>query len=292
MREEENAMVEFGIVGGSGLYGMEGLESLEEVRVQTPFGDPSDSIRVGTLAGKRVAFLARHGRHHAYLPTEIPHKANIWALKSLGVKWVVSASSVGSLKEAYPPGHFVFPDQFFDRTKRASSDSTFFGEGIVAHVSFGDPVCGVLRGRVFDAAAHEGAHAHNGGTYVNMEGPAFSTRAESNFHRSMGWDVVGMTNLTEAKLAREAEIAYATMAMITDYDCWHKEEVSVEVVIRQLQANAALATRILARTIRDWPAGLSSKAHTALSGAVFTPEDRWPVERVTALKPILARVSA
>jgi 5'-methylthioadenosine phosphorylase len=284
--------VEFAIVGGSGLYEMPGLLALEERTVETPFGATSDAIRLGTLHGTRVAFLARHGRTHSLVPSEIPHQANLWALKSLGVKWLMSASAVGSLNAAYPPGSVVFPDQFVDRTKRSPLDTTFFGQGIVAHVSFGDPVCKTLRTRMFQAACAEGAQATNGGTYVNMEGPAFSTRAESNFHRAMGWDLIGMTNLAEAKLAREAEIAYASMSMVTDYDCWHDEEVSVEVVIRQLHTNAALAARTLARVIQTWDANAQSKAHTALTGAVFTPKERWPADRAKALAPILARLQA
>jgi 5'-methylthioadenosine phosphorylase len=283
-------MAEFAIIGGSGLYAMDGLEHLSERSIETPFGPPSDSFRLGTLAGREVVFLARHGRNHTLMPFEIPHLANLWALKSLGVKWIMSASAVGSLKEVYPPGHIVFPDQFFDRTKRPSIESTFFGDGIVAHVSFGDPVCEVLRAQLFDAAVAEGAHATNGGTYVNMEGPAFSTRAESSFHRAMNFDVVGMTNLAEAKLAREAEMAYATMALITDYDCWHKEEVSVELVIRQLHENAAMASRILSRVLRTWNDERVSSSHTALSGAVFTPAAAWPERRAKMLVPILARL--
>lgn len=288
-------MIEFAVVGGSGLYALPGLELLEERVVSTPFGATSDALRLGTLAGRRIAFLARHGRTHALLPSEIPHRANIWALKSLGVKWLMSASAVGSLKEAFPPGHIVFPDQFFDRTKRPSSDSTFFGEGIVAHVAFGDPTCAVLRTSMYDACIAEGANAINGGTYVNMEGPAFSTRAESNFHRAMGWDVIGMTNLAEAKLAREAEIAYASMSMVTDYDCWHEEpghHVSVDLVIKQLHSNAALAARTIARVIRTWEEGRTSEAHTALTGAVFTAKEHWPAARREALAPILARISS
>jgi 5'-methylthioadenosine phosphorylase len=285
-------MAEFAIIGGSGLYAMDGLDHLSELTVETPFGKPSDSFRLGTLAGRTVVFLARHGRNHSLMPFEIPHRANLWALKSLGVKWVMSASAVGSLKEAYPPGHIVFPDQFFDRTKRPASDSTFFGEGIVAHVSFGDPVCAVLRSQLFDAAVMEGAHATPGGTYVNMEGPAFSTRAESAFHRAMNFDVVGMTNLAEAKLAREAEMAYATMALVTDYDCWHKEEVSVDLVIKQLHENAAMASRILSRVLRTWKDDRVSLSHTALSGAVFTPAAAWPEARAKMLAPILSRLQA
>jgi 5'-methylthioadenosine phosphorylase len=282
----------FAIIGGSGLYNMPGLEDAAEVSVETPFGKPSDAIRLGTLAGRRVAFLARHGRTHGLSPSEIPHRANLWALKSLGVQWIMSASAVGSLKEACPPGHIVFPDQFFDRTKRPCNESTFFGDGLIAHISFGDPVCETLRNRAYLAAKAEGAQASNGGTYVNMEGPAFSTRAESNFHRQMGWDVIGMTNLAEAKLAREAEMAYATMALVTDYDCWHEEEVTVDLVIKQLHTNAALAARILARVLREWDDGAKSKAHTALTSAVYTPFEAWPEARVKALAPILARLKA
>jgi 5'-methylthioadenosine phosphorylase len=281
--------VKIAVIGGSGLYAMEGLTALEERTMETPFGPPSDSLRIGRVGDHEVAFLARHGREHRLLPSELPHRANIHALKQLGVRFIISVSAVGSLKITLPPGLFVFPDQFFDRTKRDPQESTFFGGGIVAHVGFGQPVCEVLRPLLVAAARAEGANCQDGGTYVNMEGPAFSTRAESNFHRAMGFDVVGMTNLAEAKLAREAEIAYATMAMVTDFDCWHDEEVSVEAVIAQLGANAKLAQRVLTRAIAALDPHATARAHDALKGAIFTAREKWPASRVDELGPILAR---
>jgi 5'-methylthioadenosine phosphorylase len=281
--------VKIAVIGGSGLYAMDGLTALEERVVETPFGAPSDAIRIGRLGDRDVAFLARHGREHRLLPSELPHRANIYALKELGVRFIVSVSAVGSLKITLPPGLFVFPDQFFDRTKRDPKESTFFGGGIVAHVSFGHPVCEVLRPLLVAAARAEGAECQDGGTYVNMEGPAFSTRAESNFHRAMGFDVVGMTNLAEAKLAREAEISYATVAMVTDYDCWHDEEVSVEAVIAQLGANAKLAQRVIARAIGQLDPTVTTRAHDALRGAIFTARDKWPAAQVDAMGPLLAK---
>jgi 5'-methylthioadenosine phosphorylase len=279
--------VSIAVVGGSGLYHMAALEQGDERVMDTPFGQPSDSIRIGTLSGRRVAFLARHGRNHHLVPGEIPHRANIHALRQLGVRFLVSVSAVGSLKRELPPGAIVFPDQFFDRTKRCPEASTFFGRGIVAHIGFGEPICEVLRGVGVIAARAEGASVQDGGTYVNIEGPAFSTRAESNAHRASGWDVVGMTNLAEAKLAREAEISYATMAMVTDFDCWAEEQVSVAAVIGQLHANAALAQRIVARIIPAIPLGERTKAHQALATAIFTPREHWPRARVEELQPML-----
>lgn len=281
--------VKIAVIGGSGLYAMEGLTALEERTLETPFGPPSDALRIGRVGDREVAFLARHGREHRLLPSELPHRANIHALKQLGVRFIISVSAVGSLKITLPPGLFVFPDQFFDRTKRDPQESTFFGRGIVAHVGFGQPVCEVLRPLLVAAARAEGASCQDGGTYVNMEGPAFSTRAESNFHRSMGFDVVGMTNLAEAKLAREAEMAYATMAMVTDFDCWHDEEVSVDAVIAQLGANAKLAQRVLTRAIAALDPDAPARSHDALKGAIFTAREKWPAARVAELGPILAR---
>lgn len=281
------------VIGGSGVYNMEGLTETEEKRISTPFGATSDVLRIGNLSNRRVAFLPRHGRQHHLLPSEIPHRANIWALKSLGVRWIISLSAVGSLKEKIQPRHFVFPDQFMDRTKNRD-EHTFFGKGIVAHVSFGTPVCPRLSTVLFQAATAAGAVSHWGGTYVNMEGPAFSTRAESEFHRRQGFDVVGMTNLAEAKLAREAEISYATVAMVTDYDCWHSEEAEVNVadVVRVLHDNATLASRTVALAVAQIPVHETTAAHRALDTALITPRDAWPAETLERLRPLLARFTA
>jgi 5'-methylthioadenosine phosphorylase len=229
---------EIGIIGGSGLYSMSGLTDTREVRVKTPFGDPSDAIVLGTLEGKRVAFLARHGRGHRFLPGEVNYRANIYAMKLLGVERIISVSAVGSLREDLPPGEFLVADQFFDSTK--GRKSTFFGNGIVAHVTFDKPTCGQLSAVLADACTSSAVPVHRKGTYICMEGPQFSSLAEANFHRAMKFDVVGMTNATEAKLAREAEICYATIAMITDYDCWHPQHDSVTVaqIIATLNQNA------------------------------------------------------
>jgi 5'-methylthioadenosine phosphorylase len=281
-----------GILGGTGLYSMPGFADAEEVALDTPYGPPSDKIRVATLDGKHVAFLARHGRGHHLSPSEVPHRANIHAMKQLGVRWLFGVNAVGSLVEAYPPGTVVLPDQFFDRTKRAPEESTFFGEGLVAHVSFGHPVCDVLRNHLARSAQEEGIAAINGGTYVNMEGPAFSTRAESIFHQQMGFHLIGMTALAEAKLAREAEIAYANMSLVTDYDAWHDEVVDVSMVVKQLHANADVAARILTRAVRALDVTQSSAAHTALHHAILTPQAQWPRARVEALLPILRRLMA
>lgn len=279
--------VAIGVLGGTGLYGMEGLAIEDEVAIDTPFGKPSDTIRVGTFEGRRVAFLARHGRSHSLLPSEIPFRANIHALRQLGVRWVLSASAVGSLREELPPGTFVVPLQMFDRTKQRD-EHTFFGKGIVAHVSFGSPVCEVLASVLHQGAVEAGAKTRLGGTYVNMEGPAFSTRAESEWHRSIGCDVIGMTNLAEAKLCREAEMSYATLAMVTDYDAWSEEEVHVEHVVAQLHANAKMAQKSLGIAIARVPLGTTPKAQTALKNAILTPKEAWPKERIEALRPFLA----
>ena len=239
-----------GIIGGSGLYSMPGFTEQEEVRVKTPWGDPSDAYMVGQLEGKPVAFLARHGRGHRISPSELNFRANIWGLKKLGVEQVISLSAVGSLKEEHRPLEFVIPDQFFDRTR--GRISTFFGEGLVAHISFADPVCTHLAGVLYDACKEAGVVAKLGGTYLCMEGPAFSTKAESNVYRSMGMDVIGMTNLQEAKLAREAELCYSTVAMVTDYDCWHADHDAVTVtdIIRNLTLNAEHAAKVVATAVR------------------------------------------
>lgn len=272
------AEVAIGIIGGSGLYKMEALKDVEEVRVDTPFGQPSDALILGTLDGVRVAFLARHGRHHHLLPSELPFRANIYAMKRLGVKYLISASAVGSLQEKAKPLDMVVPDQFIDRTKNRIS--TFFGEGIVAHIAFGDPVCSNLAGVLADAVASANLNdvtLHRGGTYVCMEGPAFSTKAESNLYRSWGATIIGMTNLPEAKLAREAEIAYATLALVTDYDCWHPDHdnVTVEMVIANLQRNAVNAQKVMQETVRRLAANPpESEAFSALKYAILTPLDQ------------------
>jgi 5'-methylthioadenosine phosphorylase len=274
------AQARLGVLGGSGLYAMEGLENVRELTIDTPFGAPSDSLRLGTLGGMEVVFLARHGRHHTVLPTEVPYRANLWAMRSLGVRWILSPSAVGSLQEAVKPLDMVVPDQFIDRTHQRPL--SFFGEGVVAHVTAADPYCGALSRileDVGDSLMPEGRRLHRGGTYLCMEGPAFSTRAESELYRSWGCSVIGMTNHTEARLAREAEIAYATLAMVTDYDCWHTEHasVTVEMVIDNLRANAALAQEIVrAAAQRVGVQRPASKAHQALRHALMTPVDSVP----------------
>ncbi|MEM8502665.1 MAG: S-methyl-5'-thioadenosine phosphorylase [Cyanobacteria bacterium P01_D01_bin.1] len=272
--------VKIGIIGGSGLYQMDALSDVQEVRIETPFGDPSDALIVGKLDSVPVAFLARHGRGHTLTPSELPFRANIYAMKSLGVDYLVSASAVGSLKAEAKPVDMVVPDQFIDRTKNRIS--TFFGEGIVGHISFGDPVCNNLAKVVADAVESqnfEEVTLHRGGTYVCMEGPAFSTKAESNLYRSWDATVIGMTNLPEAKLAREAEIAYATLAMVTDYDCWHPDHdsVTVEMVIGNLQKNAVNAQQVIKEIVRQLAANPpESEAHSALKFAIITPLDKAP----------------
>jgi 5'-methylthioadenosine phosphorylase len=254
-----------GIIGGSGLYQLAAFSVREETVLNTPFGPPSDAFIRGTLAGHEVVFLPRHGRGHKLLPSEIPHRANIHGMKDLGVKWIISVSAVGSLQHDYSPGDIVLPSQFFDRTKGRAMD-TFFGEGIVAHVSFGDPVSAELQDELYAAAQAAGAKTHQGGTYVNIEGPQFSTRAESESYRAAGHAIVGMTNLVEAKLAREAQIAYATMAMVTDYDCWHPEHdsVTVEMVIGWLHKNTALAQQVLLEAVPRVAKLTHAKAESAV----------------------------
>ena len=273
--------VKIGIIGGSGLYKMDALKDVREVSLDTPFGSPSDALILGTLEGTEVAFLARHGRNHHFLPTELPFRANIHALKQLGVEYIISASAVGSLKAEVKPLDLVIPDQFIDRTKERIA--TFFGEGIVAHVAFGDPICPQLAQILGDAVASLNlpeVTLHRGGTYLCMEGPAFSTKAESNLYRSWGATVIGMTNLTEAKLAREAEIAYATLALVTDYDCWHPDHdhVTVEMVIENLHHNAINAQKVIQETVRRLAANPPvSAAHSALKYAILTRLDSVPV---------------
>lgn len=279
-----------GIIGGTGLYEIGGFESREEVAVTTPFGDPSDALVCGTLGGRRVVFLPRHGRGHRILPSELNHRANIWALRSLGVRWIIAVTAVGSLKEEYAPEDIVLPDQFFDRLS-GRANHTFFGRGIVAHIAFGDPISENLRKLLHEETAATGKRVHNGGTYVCMDGPAFSTRAESNAHRQLGFDVIGMTNLPEAKLAREAEIALATMAMVTDYDCWKVEEepVTVETVIGHLHANAEVAKEVLRRVIPRIPQEPDWPEHRALDTALVTARELWPEKTAEDLRPILGR---
>lgn len=285
-----------GIVGGSGLYHIEGFTNQKWVNVKTPFGAPSDGFLTGSLAGREVVFLPRHGRGHRIMPGELNHRANIWAMKKLGVAWLLSVSAVGSLQKKYHPCDIVLPDQFVDRTKR-DFEHTFFGRGIVAHIAFADPVCEELRKIILQAAKEElrktrsKSTVHNGGAYVNMEGPAFSTRAESLTNHRLGFDVIGMTNLGEAKCAREAEIAYATMAMVTDYDCWKTDEahVTVEMVIANLMRNAATAKAIVARAIPRIPAEPTWPCHSALQNAIMTDRKLWPKKTVSDLKPIIAK---
>lgn len=282
------AQAKIGIIGGSGLYKMDALKEVEEVTIETPFGSPSDALIVGKLEGAEVAFLARHGRNHHLLPSELPFRANIYAMKKLGVEYIISASAVGSLKQEVKPLDMVVPDQFIDRTKKRIS--TFFGEGLVAHIAFGDPVCNKLAEIVADAVTSlklPEVDLHRGGTYVCMEGPAFSTKAESNLYRSWDATIIGMTNLQEAKLAREAEIAYATLALVTDYDCWHPDHdsVTVEMVIGNLHKNAANAQKVIQEIvtrINDHPP--ASIAHSALKYSLLTPLDKVP----TATKEKLA----
>ena len=279
-----------GIIGGSGLYEIEGFGKTEERAVETPFGPPSDVLVGGTLGGRQVWFLPRHGRGHRLLPSEINHRANLWALRSLDVRFLICVTAVGSLKEEYHPRDIVLPDQYFDRTSRREHH-TFFGKGIVGHVSFADPVSEGMRALLMTAAEEEGARVHYGGTYVNMDGPAFSTRAESEANRKLGFDVIGMTNLPEAKLAREAEIALATLAMVTDYDCWKKEEapVTAEAVIGHLQANVSMAKRIIARAIPLVPQEAEWPEHRSLDGAIMTPRAFWPEDSLERMGPMLRR---
>jgi 5'-methylthioadenosine phosphorylase len=279
-----------GVIGGSGLYQIEGFDSPREIEVETPFGNPSDVIVSGSVHGRRVFFLPRHARGHRILPTELNHQANIFALRSLNVRWIISVGAVGSLQEQYPPRDILLPDQFFDRTSRRA-DATFFGEGIVAHVGLADPVSHSLRTIIAEEAVALGYRVHNGGTYVNMDGPAFSTRAESEFHRRMGFDVIGMTNSPEAKLSREAEIAFAAMCFITDYDCWKVEDepVSAQTVIGHLLANADAARRILPAVIRKIPAEPNWPEHHALDSALITDRKLWPESTVKKLELILNR---
>lgn len=279
-----------GIIGGSGLYDFEGFEDREELEVVTPFGPPSDRLVGGSFAGRRVYFLPRHARGHRLLPTELNHRANLWALRSLNVRWIIAVTAVGSLQEAYRPRDIVLPDQFFDRTSRREHH-TFFGRGIVAHVAFADPVSAGLRALLREAATAAGARVHDGGTYVCMDGPAFSTRAESNANRQLGFDIIGMTNLPEAKLAREAEIALATLGMVTDYDCWKTDEahVTADTVMAHVAANATLAKAVIARVIPRVPLTPDWPEHRALDGALVTDRKLWPEKVAQSLRPLLER---
>lgn len=281
--------VEIGIIGGSGLYAMPGLTEVRELRQQTPFGDPSDAYVLGTLQGRKVAFLARHARGHRLLPTELNFRANIYGFKQLGVERIVSISAVGSLKEEHKPLEFVIPDQFFDRTRHRVD--TFFGEGVVAHVAFADPICPELAGVVEAACKNAGVKGKHGGTYLCMEGPQFSTKAESNLYRSWGMDVIGMTNLQEAKLAREAEICYVTVAMVTDYDCWHPQHdsVTVDQIVAVLLKNAENACNVVRETVAALPKERSCKCGAALAHAIITERDKIPAATREKLKLILGK---
>jgi 5'-methylthioadenosine phosphorylase len=279
-----------GVIGGSGLYQMEQLRDATEHKIDTPFGSPSDVLIGGTIAGRRVYFLPRHGRGHRILPHELNHRANIYALRSLNVRWIIAVTAVGSLQEKYKPRDILLPSQFYDRTS-LRANHTFFGEGIAAHISFAEPISTQLRALLAQSGRKVGVMIHDGGTYVNMDGPAFSTRAESELNRRNGFDVIGMTNLPEAKLAREAEIALATMAMITDYDCWKVEEepVSAQTVFGHLSANAEAAKKVLLEAIPRIPADPTWPEHKALDAAMTTDRKYWPEKVVAKLGPILSR---
>jgi 5'-methylthioadenosine phosphorylase len=281
--------VRLGIIGGSGLYGMAGLSRTREVRLTTPFGSPSDAYLIGTLEGQRVAFLARHGRGHRILPTDLNFRANIFAFKKLGVERILSVSAVGSLKEELKPMDFVIPDQFFDRTR--GRRSTFFGQGLVAHVAFADPVCPTLTKVLVDACRRAGVTVHEGGTYVCMEGPLFSTKAESHTYRKLGFDIIGMTNLQEAKLAREAEICYGTVAMVTDYDCWHPEHDAVtgHQVMEYLNRNIENVQRVIREAVPLVPSARTCKCATALAHSIITEPKKIPRATKLRLRPIIGK---
>jgi 5'-methylthioadenosine phosphorylase len=284
--------IEIGIVGGSGLYQMPELMNVREVPVETPFGKPSDAFIVGELDGVTVAFLPRHGRGHRLLPTELPFRANIYAMKLLGVEYILSVSAVGSLQEQYKPTDMLIPDQFFDRTRARARESTFFGEGIVGHVTFAHPVCNELGDILEESCKAVDVTVHRGGTYICMEGPAFSTKAESNVYRQWGMDVIGMTNLQEAKLAREAEIAYATLALVTDYDCWYEghDDVTVDMVIEYLNKNVRNAQLILKDAVKRVAAKETPNQYRdAIKNAIFTAPDLWPVPTFKKLEAIIGK---
>jgi 5'-methylthioadenosine phosphorylase len=287
MKSMPNALV--AIIGGSGFYNMEGLTDIEEVALSTPYGDTSDAIIIGTLEGTRVAFLPRHGRGHRKLPGELPQRANIFALKELGVGRIISVGAVGSLQESIKPLDIVVPNQIIDRTK--GRPSTFFGEGIVGHIAFADPFCPSLSWLLASVSSGEGVSTHAGGTYIAMEGPAFSTRAESELYRSWGASVIGMTALPEAKLAREAEICYATMSCVTDYDCWHEteESVSSELILQNLLRNVEVSKQIVRSVIAQLPAGRDCECANALANAIITQPDDVPESVKTRMRPIFGR---
>jgi 5'-methylthioadenosine phosphorylase len=288
----KEAVAEIGVIGGSGLYWMSGLTDTREIRVKTPFGEPSDALVVGKLEGKRVAFLARHGRGHRFMPSELNFRANIYAMKLLGVQRIISVSAVGSLKEDLRPGEFLVVDQFVDRTK--GRPSTFFGNGIVAHVTFDKPTCPQLSSTLADACVSAAVPVHRKGTYVCMEGPQFSTLAEANFHRANNWEVIGMTNVTEAKLAREAEICYATIAMITDYDCWHPQHASVTVaqIVATLTQNASNAQNVVREAVKTLSSNRACKCGSALKHAIITDPKVVPAKTKKNLSAILAKYLA
>jgi 5'-methylthioadenosine phosphorylase len=278
-----------GVIGGSGLYEMEGLKKVKAVKVSTPFGKPSDEYITGMLGDVKMVFLPRHGRGHRLTPSEVNYRANIYGMKKLGVEWIISVSAVGSMKEKIQPGHIVIVDQFFDRTKGRAS--TFYGNGVVGHVEFADPVCGCLSNVLHDSAIRSGAIVHKGGTYVCIEGPQFSTRAESNIYRSWGVDVIGMTNIPEAKLAREAEICYATLALSTDYDCWHttEESVTVDMIIATLKANVAMAKEIIRNAAPTISAERACKCASAMKYATITDGKKIPAKTKKDLKVLLGK---
>ena len=281
--------ISIGIIGGSGLYDMAELTDREERTITTPFGDPSGPYIVATLRGRRVAFLARHGHGHRLLPSELNFRANIFGFKTLGVEWILSASAVGSLREDYKPLDLVVPDQFFDRTR--GRVSTFFGDGLVAHVGFAHPFCGPLSDIMVSSANDAGATVHRGGTYVCMEGPQFSTIAESQSYRASGFDIIGMTNLQEAKLAREAEICYVTLALVTDYDCWHPshDSVTVDMIIRNLTENAKMAQQVIARAVERLPIARDCECARALASAIITRPDAISAAARTKLQPLVGK---
>jgi 5'-methylthioadenosine phosphorylase len=286
------AAVEIGVIGGSGLYSITGLSDSREVRVKTPFGDPSDAFVLGTVEGRRVAFLARHGRGHRFMPTDLNYRANIYAMKVLGAQRIISVSAVGSLQEDLRPGEFLIPDQFFDSTK--GRRSTFFGDGVVAHVTFDKPTCAQLSAVLGQACRYRNVPVHQQGTYICMEGPQFSTLAEAHYHRAMKFSVIGMTNATEAKLAREAEICYSTIAMITDYDCWHPDHdsVTVSTILAILNQNAANAQNVLRQAIRDMPAERTCKCAHALQHAILTDPKLIPAKTKENLAAIIGKYIA
>ena len=288
--------VKIGIIGGSGLYQMPELSDVKEVVVDTPFGKTSDAFIIGTLEGERVAFLPRHGRNHKITPTELPFRANIYAMKLLGVEYILSVSAVGSLQQKYAPTDFVIPDQFFDRTRARAEESTFFGNGIVAHMTFAHPVCDEL-GDILEESCRtvDGLTVHRGGTYLCMEGPAFSTKAESNVYRQWGMDIIGMTNLQEAKLAREAEIAYATVALVTDYDCWHEEHdnVTLDMVIEYLNKNVRNAQLVLKEAVKRVAAKQTPNQFAGcMKNAIFTRPENWNPETAKKLEAIIGKYAS